>query len=312
MYGLPKIHKDNIPLRPIVSCINSPTYNLSKFLSDIIYRSIDHSKYNITNSFEFKEFIIQQHLPTDYILVSLDVVSLFTNIPLVLILENIDERWQKISQYTSIPLHRFKDVTKFALTANYFVFSGEYYYQTDVKPMGSCLSPAIADMVMEFLLDNVRKKLVVQLSFVRKYVDDLILAIPNGMERSILDIFNSYNDRLQFTIEIEVNGRIPFLDMLLIRNIEDGSISTQWYKKPIASGRILNYYSSHNYNQKINTASGFIHRVVSLTSHVTEDTFAVASRSLLNNNYPRSVVNRLINKFRTSNSTSVNPVILDH
>ncbi|XP_020297813.1 uncharacterized protein LOC109862232 [Pseudomyrmex gracilis] len=32
LYGLPKIHKSNIPLRPIVSAINSPTYDRARFL----------------------------------------------------------------------------------------------------------------------------------------------------------------------------------------------------------------------------------------------------------------------------------------
>ncbi|XP_020298905.1 uncharacterized protein LOC109863122, partial [Pseudomyrmex gracilis] len=36
LYGLPKIHKNNIPLRPIVSAINSPTYDLACFLVSIL------------------------------------------------------------------------------------------------------------------------------------------------------------------------------------------------------------------------------------------------------------------------------------
>ena len=35
-YGLPKIHKNGYPLRPIVSFISSPTYNLSKYVAKIL------------------------------------------------------------------------------------------------------------------------------------------------------------------------------------------------------------------------------------------------------------------------------------
>ena len=35
-YGLPKVHKEDCPLRPIVSAISSPSYNLSKFVSKMI------------------------------------------------------------------------------------------------------------------------------------------------------------------------------------------------------------------------------------------------------------------------------------
>lgn len=44
-YGLPKIHKINVPLRPIVSFINSPTYNLSKFLAHIINNLVTNKFY---------------------------------------------------------------------------------------------------------------------------------------------------------------------------------------------------------------------------------------------------------------------------
>lgn len=53
IYGLPKVHKPGLLLRPIVSCINSPTYNISKYLSLFIHKSLDHSKYNINNFYFF-------------------------------------------------------------------------------------------------------------------------------------------------------------------------------------------------------------------------------------------------------------------
>ena len=40
IYGLPKIHKNNIPLRPIVSCVGSPSYHLSKTLEVFLRNSL--------------------------------------------------------------------------------------------------------------------------------------------------------------------------------------------------------------------------------------------------------------------------------
>lgn len=299
LYGLPKIHKPNIPLRPIVSCINSPTYSLSKFLSEIIYNTIDQSKYNIRNSYEFKEFIIGQTLPQNYILISLDVVSLFTNIPLDLVMDNIDQWWHRLTKRTSIPLVQFRELMNFALTSNYFSYDDKFYYQRSGTPMGSCLSPAVADMVMDILLDNVREKLNFDVPFIKKYVDDLFTVIPVNKSDEILRIFNSYHPKLQFTIETEIDGKLPFLDMVIVRNC-DGSMCTEWYMKSIASGRILNYYSGHYNSQKINTALGLIQRIVGLTTHVQPDTYEIAKKLLLNNNYPTSIINRLINKVMNS------------
>jgi hypothetical protein len=78
IYLLPKIHKFEfneagervMKYRPIVSCINSPSYKLGKFITFIYI-------YNIKNSYEFQEFIIQQQIPPGFLLVSLDVVNLF-------------------------------------------------------------------------------------------------------------------------------------------------------------------------------------------------------------------------------------------
>lgn len=36
LYGLPKIHKPNMPLRPISSSVEVPCYNLSKYIGNIL------------------------------------------------------------------------------------------------------------------------------------------------------------------------------------------------------------------------------------------------------------------------------------
>lgn len=50
IYGLPKLHKLNTPLRPIDSSINCPTYNLSTFIWPILNSLFGHSKSYITNA----------------------------------------------------------------------------------------------------------------------------------------------------------------------------------------------------------------------------------------------------------------------
>ena len=79
-YGLPKIHKVSVPFRPIVSFINSPTYNLSKFLSRIL-SSLLVNRYSVRNSKEFIDYVQNFTISENEILVSFDVVSLFTSVP---------------------------------------------------------------------------------------------------------------------------------------------------------------------------------------------------------------------------------------
>ena len=86
IYGLPKIHKENFPLRPVVSLINTPTYNMSKTFANIFKESLLSPKSQVKYSFIFKEVISKIKIPSDHIMISLDVMSLFTNVQLI---------WQK-------------------------------------------------------------------------------------------------------------------------------------------------------------------------------------------------------------------------
>jgi len=101
-YELPKLHKDNVPLRLIVSSINTSLYPIAKFLNNIISSSISYTDYQIKNSFELCVALSKINIPESHKLFSLDVVSLFTNVPLNLALDSINRRWEHIEHTTKI------------------------------------------------------------------------------------------------------------------------------------------------------------------------------------------------------------------
>ena len=78
----PKIHKPDGPLRPIVASQGSPSYNIATHLTKNLHRLVGLTEHHINNTSKLVDIIKHIHLrPTD-ILVSFDVVSLFTNIPI--------------------------------------------------------------------------------------------------------------------------------------------------------------------------------------------------------------------------------------
>ena len=81
LYGLPKLHKPNIPMRPIVSFCGSPTYELSKYLTTILKPLTNESRHKLQSTETFIDAIKTVQIPDDYELVSFDVKSLFTSIP---------------------------------------------------------------------------------------------------------------------------------------------------------------------------------------------------------------------------------------
>ena len=87
LYGLPKLQKPNIPMRPIVSFCGSPTYQLSKYLTTVLKPLTDESRHKLQSTENFIDAIKTVQIPDDYKLVSFDVKSLFTSIPLQLALD---------------------------------------------------------------------------------------------------------------------------------------------------------------------------------------------------------------------------------
>ena len=87
-YGTAKMHKlpvngnlNDLPLRPIISNINTSTYNLAKFLSKLL-SPLRQLCGNIRSTKDFIQIIKRENIPTGYKMVSFDVKSLFTNVPL--------------------------------------------------------------------------------------------------------------------------------------------------------------------------------------------------------------------------------------
>ena len=94
-YGLPKLHKPGIPIRPIVSFCGSPTYQLSNYLTTILQPLTDKSRRKLQSTENFIDAIKTVQIPDDYKLVSFDVESRFTSIPLQLVLHCTETAIQK-------------------------------------------------------------------------------------------------------------------------------------------------------------------------------------------------------------------------
>lgn len=181
-YGLPKIHKENVPFRPIISLVNSPTHFLAKTLYDQLKHSIICPKSNVKNSFDLKDKLKNVHIPDNHVLLSLDNSSLFTNVPCNLVVESLEKRVTQIQNNCKIPFSDVINCIKFLFDNTYFVFNEKIYQKIYGTPMGSLISPLFADIVMDDLethcLDLLFKKFNCKPVFYYRYVDDSIICIP--------------------------------------------------------------------------------------------------------------------------------------
>ena len=129
LYGLPKIHKENAPLRPIFSFCSSPTYELSKYLVGILKPLTEKSKHRLINSEAFVARIKNAQINEDHELVSFDVKSLFTSIPLDLAIESVKEALANHSSDPPISKEEVIDLLTLCLESTFFQYDGNFYQQ---------------------------------------------------------------------------------------------------------------------------------------------------------------------------------------
>jgi len=136
-----------------------PSRKVPKIISD----SIPYTEYRVKNSFELCVALSSKTIPESYSLYSLDIVSLFTNVSLDLALNNISKMWEHIERSTKITKNDFMAAIDFVLSSTFFTFNNKIYKQIFGTPMGSSLSPIVADLVMRDLEEYVLNLLNIQL-----------------------------------------------------------------------------------------------------------------------------------------------------
>ncbi|CAG9563496.1 unnamed protein product [Danaus chrysippus] len=240
LYGLPKIHKQDVPLRPIVSQIDSPTYKLAKFLSKILSPLRGHTKSFVKDSYQFVNDIKHLKLTDNDIMVSFDVQSLFTNLPVLDCIEIVRGKLKD----NKMPIE-YAELLKHCLTSGYLMWKDEFYIQVDGVAMGSPVSPVVADIFMEDFEVRALRSPTIRPLIYKCYVDDTFTILNKNKTSAFLNHLNSINNKIQFTIELEANNSLAFLDILVIRN-PDNTLGHTVYRKPTHTDRYLNGKSHHH------------------------------------------------------------------
>ncbi|KAJ8680705.1 hypothetical protein QAD02_016492 [Eretmocerus hayati] len=183
-YGLVKTHKENFPLRIIVSAIGSPLHELSKLLKTAITRGCQKPKSHVKDSWSFKQKNKDIIIPQGWIFVKLDVESMFTNISLELILKAIDKRWNDIENHTPLNQQEFMEAITLVFENAYIQFDNEFYRQILGASMGLPLSPIVCDLVLEDAevecLRSIHDKYKWEPIIFNRFVDDIFAIIPEN------------------------------------------------------------------------------------------------------------------------------------
>ena len=243
-YLLPKIHKVNNPGRPIVSAKGHPTEKISEFVDFHLRPHEEALPSHLKDTTDYLQKMESMNpLPSGTILVSMDVTSLYTNIPHNDGIEACREAWDQRA-VKEPPTECLVQLLTLVLKHNNFTFNGEHVLQINGTAMGTKMAPSYANIFMGKL-----EKLIIQsaphkpLSWFR-FIDDVDMKWTESEENlnRFFDHANNVHPTIKFTHETSRNN-ISFLDTYT--TCENGIMSTDIYNKPTDKHQYLSPQSCH-------------------------------------------------------------------
>ena len=302
MYGSSKIHKPLVngfpKLRPILSALNTGTYKWAKCFVPLL-RHLTSNEFTLKDSFEFAKIICEQD--AGLFMVSLDVNSLFTNVPLEeTIYISVNELFK-----SNISIHGLnkKQITKMlSLTTkeSIILFDMTFYTQGDGAAMGAPLGPLLANAFLchhetKWLNDRPKKFKPV---FYKRYVGDIFVLFKRPEHvNPFADYMNSKCKNINFSFETEKDGQMPFLDVNVF--CENGKSVTNVYRKETFTGVYTNFSSSILLEHKFGLVYTLLNCCFCLISDMSNFHFEIEKLKeiLLSNGYSNNFIDKCISKF---------------
>ena len=166
--------------------------------------------------------------------------------------------------------------------------------------MGSPLSPILASLYMEYFEEIALKSTETVPSLWLRYVDDTFVIWPHGEDTlpDFLKHLNSIRSPIQFTMEKELGGSLPFLDVLVTRDQKQGNVKTSVYRRPTHTEHYLHFDSYHPPHVKTGIIRTLIRRskVISCDSDSHSQEIKHLTDVFKSNGYPKGFIRRAITK----------------
>ena len=159
------------------------------------------STLSVKDTFDFVQRVDELNIKNSF-MCSLDVQSLFTNVPLE---GTIDYICELVSQHgidVHIGIDRLRELLLFCTKNVQFQFQGKLYRQVDGCAMGSKLGPILAEFCMRMIESKaISKGWLTNIQMYVRYVDD-ILIFCNSREacNQLLKNMNSLHSNVKFTV----------------------------------------------------------------------------------------------------------------
>ena len=293
------------PFRPIVSSINTYNYHLAKYLCNLLQPYLP-SSYSISDTFSFVQELNTVDLSNKF-MVSFDVASLFTNIPLK---ESIDLAVSYITEGNAKLKFSKAELLKMfsiATSQTHFLFNGKVFGHIDGVAMGSPLAPVLANLFLGHH-ENIWLKNYQGPSnlFYRRYVDDVFCVFENDNDAELFfDFINSQHPTIKFTIEKETNKVLAFLDVCIDNN-DPSCLKTSTYRKKTFTGLLTNFFSFTSFSYKVGLIRTLVDRAYKINNSLLSFNNDVKklTHNFKKNQFPEYLINRLVKTSLDNNDNS--------
>jgi len=307
LYLLPKIHKNKTPVpgRPIVSANNSPTERISQLADFFLQPLVQTTKSFVKDTTDFINKIeALPPLTPDSLLCTIDVCSLYTNIPNdegITACQSILNKYRRTTQAPSN--ETIIHLLEYVLYMNNFDFNDKHYLQVGGTAMGTKVAPSLANIFMANFEDTHVYPYPTKPAIWLRYIDDIFMVWNHGNEslNQFLTHLNLCHKTIKFTSDISPES-INFLDTT-IKIDTNRKLYTDLYCKPTDSHNYLLYESAHPKHIKRSLPySQFlrIRRICSKLDDFDRNAASIAQHFIRRNYPPHQIEDALIKVRRKS------------
>jgi len=249
-YLLPKIHKTHWSVpncqpkgRPIVNCKESESYKIALFIDYFLQPIVKKSSSYIQDTFNFIAKINQLSVKDSDFLVTIDVESLYTNIPVDGAIEAIKLAFSKFPD-NKRPDSVLINLLKIILFNNDFTFNEHKFLQNSGVAMGQRFAPSVANIYLSLWEENLQKSHSLFPKIWFRYIDDIFTIWPYNESEfdTFFNFINNYDCNIKLTYDKSITTA-TFLDLTIFKR--SNNICHKVFFKKTNSHSILHKTSNH-------------------------------------------------------------------
>jgi hypothetical protein len=245
-YGMPKVHKSPLTVRPVVSCINSFSSIFSNWLDFKMKELLLLIPLYIKDSKQLITEIKHLTLPLNAKLFTADATSMYTNIDTNIGIQAFENLFNIYNDSipTTFPKELFLKVLRIIMENNIFTFGDTYWLQTQGTAMGTPAAPLYSILTFGYHENtSILNRFKPNLLYYKRYIDDIfgiwIDNTPNSTNNNIHDPDNPWTQfketlnqfgSLKWNVE-SLTHSTNFLDLTI--TIKNQHLVTNTFQKPL-------------------------------------------------------------------------------